>query len=384
MQQQQEQQQQTFGNTFGQRRRRIAKSQQLAPICVGSGGSGRRGSPAPETSDMRSRRAGRGAAPGHRNLTTPPFGARRTAAAVAPPTVTGFHQHPSLPPATPKAVHASEVDPTPPGTPSSTAKATRAGAVEELARAFAKEVNLREGKAAAAGAVSVTSPPISPVSPARGKTSTVKAQTLIILDWDDTLLPSRVATRFMAPRALSKGPPKLPAALVSDLDMLSNDVIAILKTCQARGTVVIVTNAMKGWVESSGKRLLPKVLAHIVREQIPIVSAQHDWYAPRRRTYNGTDDPTEWKAACFETQVNSFAATSLGPINLLSVGDSMYERVAAQGLLPKQNVGLCKTVKFVDTPKPTIAQLRGQITSLIAGFETIAGAGHSFDVDMEL
>lgn len=386
-------------STFGQRRRKVAKAQQLAPISVG-GGSGAGpsvwspGSAAQGTPDIRGRRAGRSAAPMHRSLTTPPQGARRTASAVAPPTVTGFYQHPSALPSSAKkatrAIHVSEgVDPSPPST---TAEASRAAAVDELARAFANEVSLREQKAAvagggaAAGAFSVNSPPISPVSESRGgaATNTAKAQTLIILDWDDTLLPSRVATRWMAPRTPSRAPPQIPAGLATDLDLLGEDVIALLKTCKARGRVIIVTNAMKGWVESSGNRLLPKVLAHIVQEQIPIVSAQHDWYAPRRRTYNGIDDPTEWKAACFKTQVDNFASTSLSAVNLLSVGDSMYERTAAQGLLSNDNVGICKTVKFVDTPKPTIAQLRGQITSLIAGFETIAGAGHSFDVDMEL
>ncbi len=385
-------------NTLGQRRRRVAKAQQLAPISVGGGGAGPTvwspGSGAQESPDIRGRRTGRSAAPMHRSLTTPPLGARRTAAAVAPPTVTGFHQHPSARPSTSakatSAIHVSEgVDPIPPST---TSQASRAAAVEELARAFADEVSMREHKAAvggggaAAGAFSVDSPPISPVSESRGgaAASTAKAQTLIILDWDDTLLPSRVATRWMAPRTPSRVLPKIPAGLATDLDLLGEDVIALLKACKARGRVIIVTNAMKGWVESSGKRLLPKVLAHIVHEQIPIVSAQHDWYAPRRRTYNGIDDPTEWKVACFKTQVDNFASTSLSAVNLLSVGDSMYERTAAQGLLSNDNVGVCKTVKFVDTPKPTIAQLRGQITSLIAGFETIAGAGHSFDVDMEL
>ena len=343
----------------------------------------------------------------HRSLTTPPVGAghteeretqkvvRRAAPHVAP--VTGFHQHPSA--MSPKVVSVVDrVLPVAPaaaaaaaaGRPSSTAEASRAAAVEELARAFADQVSLREGKAAkagggaAAGAFSVDSPPISPVSPARVTESTGKAQTLIILDWDDTLLPSRVATRCMQPRAPTLGPPKLPPTLTVDLDLLSEDVISLLKTCKARGRVIIVTNAMKGWVETSGKRLLPRVLAHIAQEQIPIVSAQHDWYAPRRRTYNGFDDPTEWKAACFKAQVDAFAGSSAFPINLISIGDSMYERTAAQALLSNDNVRVCKTVKFVDTPKPTIAQLRGQITSLIAGFETIAGAGHSFDVDMEL
>ena len=342
----------------------------------------------------------------HRSLTTPPVGARRTAAAVAPPAVTGFHQHPgqkvSAKAASSSAIQVPRVgDPTPPAaggaSPSTPHKAgpadtSRAAAVEELARCFADEVSLREGKAQAAakagtapfGAFSLDSPPISPVSPARGTSATAKAQTLIILDWDDTLCPSRVATKFMAPRTPMRAQLKLPPALSSDLELLSDDVISMLKTCAARGRIIIITNAMKGWVESSGKRLLPRVLQHIVQEQIPIISAQHEWYAPRRRTFNGTDDPSEWKAACFEKQVNAVAGTPLVPLNLLSIGDSDFERTAAHGLIPNCNVGLCKTVKFVDTPKPTISQLRGQITSLIAGFETIASAGHSFDVDMEL
>ena len=64
------------------------------------------------------------------------------------------------------------------------------------------------GGGAAAETFSLDSPPISPVSPARVTDSATKAQTPIILDWDDTLLPSRIATRCMQPRGPTLGPPK--------------------------------------------------------------------------------------------------------------------------------------------------------------------------------
>ena len=98
-------------------------------------------------------------------------------------------------------------------------------------------------------------------------------------------------------------------------------------------------------------------------------------------------------------------------MHLISLGDSVYERKAAQGLTDHPNVGLTKTIKFVDSVRisgfakdlgpnlfvadestcaggsqtpPTIAQLRGQQLSVTAALDTICKATHSLDVDLDL
>ena len=62
----------------------------------------------------------------------------------------------------------------------------------------------------------------------------------------------------------------------------------------------------------------------------------------------------------------------------------MYERVAAKTLAAQGKIACCKTVKFVEEPQPTIAQLRRQIASLRATLETIVNISRSIDIDLEL
>ena len=52
-----------------------------------------------------------------------------------------------------------------------------------------------------------------------------------------------------------------------------------------------------------------------------------------------------------------------GRVHLISLGDSVYERKAAQGLTDHPSVGLTKTIKFVDSvrPKPGFAKDLGFI-----------------------
>ena len=95
-------------------------------------------------------------------------------------------------------------------------------------------------------------------------------------------------------------------------------------------------------------------------------------------------------------------------MHLISLGDSVYERKAAQGLTDHPNVGLTKTIKFVDSVRisgfaktwaeafvadgvlalgepqtpPTIAQLRGQ-QLVTAALDTICKAT-TLDVDLDL
>lgn len=297
---------------------------------------------------------------------------------------------------------------------------------EEIARAFAEGFNL-EGPG--------ESPPASPVSEATGAgppplsqepPETLKARTLLILDWDDTLLTTtRLTSRHSvfgpggaspAPtHRLAATPPfcvdqpmpfariphtdarstktrpidlplnhvclcvfvahaaakPLPATLQRDLALLEEDVLRLLTACQQRGRCVIVTNAAKGWVQQSGKRFVPRVVKHLVDQQISVVSAQAAFAASCP-----SGDPADWKKKAFLRELTG------SNINMVSIGDSIFEREAAHFASKQSRVGTTKTVKFVDSP--TIEQLRRQLTTLTGKIDMICLAEHSFDVDMEL
>jgi len=77
-------------------------------------------------------------------------------------------------------------------------------------------------------------------------------RTVIFLDWDDTLLCSSV---------LSNQGIKLDsdmesaAELVSQLEELSDSVIAVLTVALTHGVVYIVTNGETGWVQLSAQKI---------------------------------------------------------------------------------------------------------------------------------
>ena len=69
-------------------------------------------------------------------------------------------------------------------------------------------------------------------------------------------------------------------------------------------------------------------------------------------------------------------------INLVSIGDSIFEREAAHFVGRRhENVATTKTIKFIEIP--TLAQLRRQIETVTRKLPRICDVEKSFDVDME-
>merc|ERR1711865_301144 len=134
--------------------------------------------------------------------------------------------------------------------------------------------------------------------------------------------------------------------MTRELQLLEDDAMTLLNACEDRGQTVIVTNAAKGWVQKSGKRFVPRLLQHIIDHEVPIVSAQADFAASCP-----SGDPTDWKKKAFLREL-----TTGSNLNLISIGDSIFEREAAHFAGKQKRVEMVKTVKFVD--RPTVEMLR--------------------------
>lgn len=90
--------------------------------------------------------------------------------------------------------------------------------------------------------------------------------TVIMFDWDDTLL----ASSFLSARGYRVDCPESPATIddAADLAQLRAQeqcVCALLKLALSYGTVNIVTNAEIGWVELSAAKFMPSVLPLLER-----------------------------------------------------------------------------------------------------------------------
>ena len=160
----------------------------------------------------------------------------------------------------------------------------------------------------------------------------IYTNTIIIFDWDDTLLASTkiigqpTETRF--------------------LEAMESQVIKLLMAAlEYACNVFIVTNAEIGWVELSCSRYMPRVLPYI--RLLRVISA--------RTEYEKTiTESTKWKSHAFGDSLGSLYSAN-DALNVISFGDSECEREALLTIKRKFDKSKTKSIKFIE--KPTIEQL---------------------------
>jgi hypothetical protein len=197
-------------------------------------------------------------------------------------------------------------------------------------------------------------------------------QTVVVFDWDDTLLATTVLTRQYC-LDVDDETQRLPSWLKTQLEQLQDACIAAVEAAQeCCDCVILLTNAGGGWVEQSGKRFMPRVTKRLKELGIQILSAQ----AKYGELYPG--EPAEWKKAAFTKNLEgSF-------INLISIGDSIFERFAAQhaASIDATHIEYVKTVKFIDSP--TIEELVTELQVLQGSIAGICEMKTSEDWDLTL
>ena len=107
---------------------------------------------------------------------------------------------------------------------------------------------------------------------------------VIIFDWDDTLLPTSSLVR--SGQSLATSDP-IPAPLATALAALETVVCRLLARATALAQVYIVTNAQHGWVQLSAHRFLPAVVPYLARTTIFSARAAYEHMFP--------NCPIRWK-----------------------------------------------------------------------------------------
>ena len=175
---------------------------------------------------------------------------------------------------------------------------------------------------------------------------------LFLVDWDDTILPtsllarmiplndlaragSRDATRAVATTAV-RG--RLSSEFTDQLCRLESAVLrALERIVRAVGldSLVLVTNAAQGWVDATASLLMPSLYSRMLRPEsgkgVRVVYARPASVNRASQCTKGAQ--TAWKLAAFALEVSAARAASIaagtGPrLNLVSMGDSDYERTA--------------------------------------------------------
>lgn len=200
------------------------------------------------------------------------------------------------------------------------------------------------------------------------KNITDKSQTLIILDWDDTLFP----TNWVQKNGINLAKADIRDQFIVYFQELDDVLSRLLKTLVGHGKVMIITNAMPEWVDLSSI-VLPKT-CHILRK-LKVVSA--------RKNYQFTSNNVmDWKILAFKNEVaNEFRQCR--SMNVISIGDAEYEYNALISLIEwnRKCEKLLKAVKFIKDPTHDV--LIDQVETLIKAIPAICGRTDHLDLKFD-
>jgi len=206
-------------------------------------------------------------------------------------------------------------------------------------------------------------PPQGPPCGAGQETKFEVEETFFIFDWDDTVLPSTWVQR----QGL-----RLDAASTLNADqreVLAEVAVAAGKTLRAarqHGTVVLVTNAERGWIELSCQKFLPTLSPML--ENVKLVSARTTFEGPQ------CPSPLDWKLRAFDSEIMNYFGSDVvfdesQRKNVLSLGDSVHEREALLRATSSAPNCHSKSLKFVE--RPDISQICKQHELITNCFDRI-------------
>jgi len=201
--------------------------------------------------------------------------------------------------------------------------------------------------------------------------------TVIIFDWDDTLL----ASSFLSSRGyrLDSEMEKTAEheAVEQQLKELESAVCSLLTMALTYGAVHIVTNAETGWVQLSAQKFMPGLLPMLSKVQILSARSTFEPAHP--------DSPLKWKFFAFQEKLSGHFTHAEykscgGKKNVISLGDSHVEREAVRAVTRAMPSTRCKSVKFAE--RPSTEQLRRQLELVTNCFHYITH--HDGDLDLQL
>ena len=190
---------------------------------------------------------------------------------------------------------------------------------------------------------------------------------IIIFDWDDTLLP----TSFLTPGGYFNEDIELSDSDQEKLTKLEQSVLTLLNEAVEKGNVYIITNAGNGWVEYSAKRFYPSIIG--VLSKLKIISARGEY----EKLYPGNS--RQWKIQAF---LNLLKYVDVKLVtNIICIGDSLFEMEAGRILASKFTEAFIKTIKFREAPK--LDELLKQLKLVCVQFGSIYSSVKNLTIRVE-
>jgi hypothetical protein len=200
-------------------------------------------------------------------------------------------------------------------------------------------------------------------------------ETVVIFDWDDTLL----ASSFLSGRGYRLDSDMLSVfaseggkEMATQLKELEMSVCQLMTAALAVGKVHVITNAETGWVQLSAAKFMPSVVPLLHR--MTVISA--------RSTYESQfpDCPLKWKFFCMQDRLQHAFEHAHTEKHVISFGDSHVEREAVRAVTRGFPNTRTKSVKFAE--RPSLEQLRRQLELVASCFAYIHS--HAGDLDLQL
>ena len=193
-----------------------------------------------------------------------------------------------------------------------------------------------------------------------------KNNTIIIFDWDDTLLCTSFLSNynFDIEEVLKKN------NNYELLYKLEKKIFEILSLSIQKGEIYIITNAEKGWVEYTSQIFFPSIIKLL--NHVKIISAREE------NQILFPNDIRMWKINSFNNAFRQFDHD--GIINIISIGDSFFEIEASKLLNSKFFNSFIKTVQFVQSNK--IEELIDQIELVTYKFDFIVNSPKNYTIKL--
>jgi len=194
-------------------------------------------------------------------------------------------------------------------------------------------------------------------------------ETIMIFDWDDTVLPSTWITK----QQLRLDDDCILTSEHTDvLNGMALHAEETLRVAKQHGTVILVTNAEAGWIELSCRKFLPRLSPSL--ENMKILSARSEFETA------GVTSPFEWKFRAFEQEIFGFYDRNGADCrkNVVSFGDSAHEREAIIRVTSSMSHCRTKSLKFVE--RPEIEQLRKEHELISGCFQQIVHHDGNLDL----
>lgn len=191
-------------------------------------------------------------------------------------------------------------------------------------------------------------------------------KTLTILDWDDTLIPTKWIVNKSINLVNDSGYSRY-LIFFSKLDII---VHKILTKLMRYGKVVIVTNAVTKWIKLSS-RVLPNS-RKLIKKSIPIVSA--------REVYQNTsNDMGIWKQLTFKRLIKEHFSQEAH--HVISIGDAEYELNALIKLQNRRVKQVLKSIKMINAP--SYENLLNQLELLYSKLDLVLKKEKNMDLEFK-